>query len=106
MKSFNSRITLNPNLCGGKPCIRGLRIRVVDILDLLASGLSHSEVLDTFPDLEEDDIIAALTYAREKVEPFHASADEILRQARSLRKKVKGVLSADEIQVAINQGRP
>lgn len=66
MKNLKNRITVNPDQCGGRPCIRGLRIRVVDILDLLASGLTQKDVLAEFPDLEEEDIVAALKYARVK----------------------------------------
>ena len=66
MRNLKNRITVNPDQCGGRPCIRGLRIRVVDILDLLASGLTQKDVLAEFPDLEEEDIVAALKYARVK----------------------------------------
>lgn len=58
-----SRITVSPHQCGGRPCIRGLRIRVSDILGLLASGASHSEILEDYPSLESEDIDAALAYA-------------------------------------------
>lgn len=57
------RITVNPNQCGGRPCIRGMRIRVKDILDLLAAGVSRDEILRDYPYLENDDITAALEYA-------------------------------------------
>jgi uncharacterized protein (DUF433 family) len=57
------RITFNPEQCGGRPCIRGMRIRVLDVLEWLASGMSHEEILKDFPDLEEDDIRASLLYA-------------------------------------------
>lgn len=57
------RITINPEQCAGRPCIRGLRIRVTDILELLASGASHGEILADYPYLEPEDIIAALEYA-------------------------------------------
>lgn len=60
---MNTRITSDPNVCGGKPCVRGLRIRVTDVLSLLAIGMSHQEVLDELPDLEEEDIKACLQYA-------------------------------------------
>ncbi len=60
---FSERITVNPNQCGGRPCIRGMRIRVVDVLELLQSGLTVDEVIEEFPDLEKEDIIAALHYA-------------------------------------------
>lgn len=57
------RITIEPGKCGGRPCIRGLRIRVTDILGLLGSGASHQEILEDYPFLEENDILAALEYA-------------------------------------------
>jgi uncharacterized protein (DUF433 family) len=56
---FDNRITQDPNKMGGKPCIRGMRVRVKDILDMLADGASRSEILADFPYLEEDDISAA-----------------------------------------------
>ncbi len=52
----------------GKPCIRGMRIRVVDVLDLLGAGVSEDEILADYPDLERDDIRAAVTYARRALE--------------------------------------
>jgi len=57
------RITINPVQCAGRPCIRGLRVRVKDILDLLAAGASHDEILSDYPYLEPGDITAALEYA-------------------------------------------
>lgn len=57
------RITVEPGICGGRPCIRGMRIRVADILGMLAEGVSHEEILTDFPYLEPDDIKAALAYA-------------------------------------------
>lgn len=57
------RITIDPERCAGRPCIRGLRVRVKDIVDLLASGASHEEILADYPYLEPDDIVAALEYA-------------------------------------------
>ena len=63
MNSVSGRITINPNQCGGRPCIRGMRIRVTDILDLLANGLTAAEILDEMPDLESEDLKAALQYA-------------------------------------------
>lgn len=60
------RITIEPGKCGGRPCIRGLRIRVKDVLGLLAVGASHQEILEDHPDLEEADILAALSYAAEQ----------------------------------------
>lgn len=64
--NLTERITIESGKCGGRPCIRGLRIRVKDILSLLASGASHQEILEDYPDLEEADILAALSYAAEQ----------------------------------------
>lgn len=61
--SHLERITVNPEVCGGRPCIRGLRIRVKDILEMLAGGASREEILQDYPYLEADDITAALKYA-------------------------------------------
>ena len=61
--SYLDRITLNPQQCGGRPCIRGMRIRVVDVLDLLAAGVSEKDILKDYPDLEAEDIRACLQYA-------------------------------------------
>lgn len=62
------RITLNPDQCGGKPCIRGMRIRVTDVLELLATGLSIEEIIThELPDLEYEDVIASLDYAVTKL---------------------------------------
>ncbi|MDB5937202.1 MAG: hypothetical protein JWQ01_4546 [Massilia sp.] len=59
----NPRITIEPGKCGGRPCIRGMRIRVTDVLSLLGSGASAAEILADYPDLEADDILAVLNYA-------------------------------------------
>lgn len=68
MTDLLERITLNPQQCGGRPCIRGMRIRVSDVLDLYAAGLSSSEILDEMPDLEADDLRAALLYAARRLD--------------------------------------
>lgn len=65
---WKARITVDPAQCGGRPCIRGMRIRVQDVLDLLAAGLSRSEVLTDLPDLEPQDIEAALRYASARLD--------------------------------------
>lgn len=62
-----ARITVDPDRCGGRPCIRGMRIRVADVLDLLAAGLSRDEVLEELPDLEPEDIEACLRFASRRV---------------------------------------
>lgn len=63
-----ARITTNPAQCGGRPCIRGMRIRVSDVLDLLAAGLTYEGVLDELPDLEMGDIHACLQYAARQID--------------------------------------
>ncbi|MDP3739071.1 MAG: DUF433 domain-containing protein [Hyphomonadaceae bacterium] len=68
MSDLIDRITSEPGKFGGRPCIRGLRIRVVDVLDLLSAGLSHAEILKELPDLEIDDIRAALRFAAQRVD--------------------------------------
>jgi len=68
MSELMKRITINPEQCGGRPCIRGMRIRVIDVLDLLAAGLTSEEVLEELPDLEKEDIMAALQYAASRLD--------------------------------------
>jgi uncharacterized protein (DUF433 family) len=62
------RITAEPDKMGGRPCIRGMRIRVTDVLQMLAGGASEAEILRDFPYLEAEDIRAALAYAAEEVD--------------------------------------
>ena len=61
--NYMDRITFDPEQCGGRPCIRGFRLRVKDILEMLADGATREEILADFPDLEAEDITAALLYA-------------------------------------------
>jgi uncharacterized protein (DUF433 family) len=61
--SFLERITIDPDVCHGKPCIRGLRYPVEFLLELLSSGMTHSEILADYDDLEEEDVLAALMFA-------------------------------------------
>ncbi len=63
MANLAERITVDPEQCGGRPCIRGMRIRVTDVLDLLANGLAFEEVLAELPYLETEDIQACLRFA-------------------------------------------
>lgn len=63
---YQERITIEPGKRGGKPCIRGMRITVYDILSYLASGMSYEEVLKDFPYLTKEDILASLEYAAER----------------------------------------
>lgn len=63
MTDFTKIITVEPGKRGGKPCVRGLRITVGDVLGYLASGMTMEEVLEDFPDLTREDILACLAYA-------------------------------------------
>lgn len=63
MQDRTGRITMSPDVCGGRPTIRGLRVRVTDILDMLAAGASRGDILRDYPYLEDEDITAALEYA-------------------------------------------
>jgi len=66
--TFDGRITYDPQVCGGRPCIRGMRIRVSDILEMLSEGVTQTEILRDFPDLEAADIAACLKLAARKVD--------------------------------------
>lgn len=66
--SVMERITFNPDQCGGRPCIRGMRMRVKDVLELLSSGVSRAEILEDFPYLEDEDITACIDYAAAQVD--------------------------------------
>jgi len=74
MTDLLDRITHDAEVCGGRPCLRGLRIRVTDVLDLLAAGLSTEQVLEELPSLEREDILASLQFARRRIEP-HGGID-------------------------------
>lgn len=63
MNQLADRITVDPEQCGGRPCVRGMRIRVSDVLDLFAAGLSADEILEEMPDLEAEDLQACLRFA-------------------------------------------
>ena len=76
MSDTEERITFNPDQCGGRPCIRGMRIRVADVLRLLACGLSFEQILDEMPDLERDDIVASIRFAARRIDyPVIQDAD-------------------------------
>ena len=64
--TYRDILTIEPGKRGGKPCIRGMRITVYDVLEYLASGMTHKEILADFPYLNEDDIRACLTYAADR----------------------------------------
>jgi uncharacterized protein (DUF433 family) len=63
-----ARITLDPEQCGGRPCIRGMRVRVIDVLELLAAGETREQILTDYPYLEADDIAASLLYAARQLD--------------------------------------
>ena len=67
MKSNFENITINPNQCGGQPCIRGMRIRVVDILDLIGAGLTYEKIIEELPDINANDIKSAVLFARNRM---------------------------------------
>ncbi len=71
---FLDRITFDPEQCGGRPCIRGMRIRVKDVLEMLGEGVTEAQILVDFPDLESQDIRACLQYAA-------AQANHVVLQA-------------------------
>jgi uncharacterized protein (DUF433 family) len=66
MIDYRTVITIDPAKCGGKPCIRGMRITVYDVLDYMASGMSEAEILRDFPDLRRDDLLACLAFAADR----------------------------------------
>ena len=68
MASLLDRITVDPEQCGGRPCVRGMRIRVTDVLELLAAGESHEQVLAEYPYVEAADISACLQYAARRLD--------------------------------------
>lgn len=76
MAELLDRITINPAQCGGRPCIRGMRIRVQDILEMLSGGMTREQILSDYEELEADDIAAALAYAAKAVShPVLAAAE-------------------------------
>lgn len=79
MANLLERITIDPAVCGGKPCIRGTRIWVSLLLDLLAEGMSEAEVLTQYPHLRHEDVLAAIAYgaeaSRERVIPIVVEPD-------------------------------
>ena len=72
---YQDSITIEPGKRTGKPCIRGMRITVYDVLEYLASGMSEEEILDDFPDLEREDIRACLTFAADRERRFVAAIE-------------------------------
>ena len=68
MPNLAERITVNPEQCGGRPCVRGMRIRVSDVLDLFAAGLNAEQILEEMPDLEREDLQACLQFAARRLD--------------------------------------
>ena len=68
MTMLAERITVDPEQCGGRPCVRGMRIRVSDVLDLLANGLTPKQIVEELPDLESEDIVACLRFASRRLD--------------------------------------
>lgn len=68
MVELADRITVDPEQCGGRPCVRGMRIRVGDVLDLLANGLTPEEIVEEMPDLELEDVRASLRFASRRLD--------------------------------------
>ena len=89
-----NRITINPNQCGGRPCVRGMRIRVKDVLDMLAEGATPEEILADFPDLEAEDLEACVAACptgsdpRPEVQPRGASLFAASKRTRYQRVSV------------------
>ena len=70
------RITLEPGKRGGRPCVRGLRITVYDILSMLSGGMSQQEILDDFPELEPEDVLAVLSFAADREHKVYSLATQ------------------------------
>ena len=84
MSDLLKRITINPKQCSGRPCIRGMRIRVSDVLDLFVAGLSAEQILEEMPDLEADDLKAALFYASRRLDRLKQILQSKLSEALEL----------------------
>ena len=68
MTYLTDRITVDPEQCGGRPCVRGMRIRLTDVLDLFSAGLAPTQILEEMPDLEAEDLKACLRYAAKQID--------------------------------------
>lgn len=71
---YRTIITIEPGKRGGKPCIRGLRITVYDVLEMLANGMNQAEIIDDFPELQADDISACLSFAANREHSLYTAA--------------------------------
>jgi uncharacterized protein (DUF433 family) len=73
---YKNLITIEPNKCGGRPCIRGFRITVTDVLEYLASGMTEDEIIHNFPDLTKEDVRACLSFAADRERRLMAASAE------------------------------
>lgn len=104
MSELLRRITINPEQCHGRPCIRGLRIRVADILEMLAGGIAAEEILADFPDLEPDDIRACEEYFADQFIARNRDAlNESIRRGRE--ELARGDVPSTTIDDIIQEGR-
>lgn len=92
------RITTEPNKRSGRPCIRGMRISVKDVLDLLSNGASHAQIIEDFPDLEEDDIRAALAYAAAHIDLVVRQPGERRAEESMLNDRFEAVRGAADVR--------
>lgn len=107
MNELLARITIRPQQCHGHPCIRGMRIRVVDVLEMLAGGIAAEEILADFPDLEPDDIRAVQAYAANLTDEFvDRNRDALNASIRLGRKQLaEGDIPTCTIDDIIAEGR-
>jgi uncharacterized protein (DUF433 family) len=91
--SYQDIITIEPGKRGGKPCIRGMRITVYDVLEYLASGMSQEEILKDFPYLTKDDILACLSYAADREKRNLKDLKIINRRANDINEEALDVLN-------------
>ena len=77
MVDYTKRITIEPGKRSGKPCIRGLRITVYDVLEYMAGGMSHEEILEDFPELTPEDLLACLAFAAEREKKLFSLSHEV-----------------------------
>ena len=106
MKNLLDRITSDPAKCGGKPCIRGMRIRVSDILDMLAENVSAETILADFPDLEAEDIQACLPAAPANDTGAYSFTDaqknELDRRLASYERNPDDIVSLQEVMASVS----
>jgi len=97
----NQRITVDPDRCGGRPCIRNLRVRVKDVLDLLAAGASREEILADYPYLEDEDITAVLEFAARGADHPILRSKTSIEIDEDLVEEVRGILGTGSMRATI-----